>query len=446
MARNHQHPRPRGVVAASDRAFPWYIGAAFGVALGGGFALGLLLPVAKALQWGAEARWRALVQVHGHLQVMGWAGLFITGMAFRLVPRFAGRPLRFPAATLPTLILLLVGLLGRTVAQPWLAAPGMRGLLALGAAAELAGAILFAGVMAGTLAPAARTLAAAPLLLLGAAGMVIQAAFGAVWLIDLPGDLPVVPAGRDAALLSMQFYAFMLPFVLGVSMRALPTFFAYDAPPPRRTWAITAVLAAGTALQAGASMVPDGATMVRLQQAGALLIAAAIAAAIRLTGVWRPPTRLRPAARGAALLVRTAYAWLSLAAVVIVFIALPALTRGRPASPAGEDAVRHILGLGVITTLIVGMALLLLPWLGMRRLPGAAAQREARVLWALLTAATALRALGGLRGDDAGPAHDGPVALGGLLAISALAFFALRVVRAARGARTRIALHERSEP
>lgn len=442
---HHHAPQAQGAVARSDQAFPWYIGAAFGVALGGGFALGLLLPVATALEWGSGTRLRALVQVHGHLQVMGWAGLFITGMAFRLVSRFAGRPLRLPAATLPTLVLLLAGLLGRSVAQPWLAAPGMRALLTFSVASELVGAVLFAGVMAGTLAPVARTLAAAPLLLLGAAGMVAQAAFGAIWLTNLSDSLPVVPADRNAALLAIQFYAFMLPFVLGVSIRALPTFFASPAPSPRRTWAIAAVLAAGTVLDVGAPIVVHGATAVRLQQSGALLIAGAIAAAIRLTGVWRQPTRLRPVARGAALLVRTAYAWLALAAGGIVFIALPALTRGQPAPSSQEHAVRHILALGVITTLIVGMALLMLPWLGMRRLPRTEAHQEARLLWALLTAATALRALGALRGDDAGPAHDGPVALSGLLAIAALAFFALRVLRAARGARDQITLHERSE-
>jgi hypothetical protein len=101
---------PRGArapVARADAAFPWYIAAALGVAVGGGFALALLAPLAVALGWDWGMRWRPLVQAHGHLQVGGWIGLFIVGIGYRLVPRFAGRPLFLSGATAPTLALLL---------------------------------------------------------------------------------------------------------------------------------------------------------------------------------------------------------------------------------------------------------------------------------------------------------------------------------------------------
>jgi hypothetical protein len=88
--------RPRTAVAREDPSFPWFIGAALATALAGGFLLAVLLPLAVVLEWEWGVRWRALVQVHGHLQMTGWLGLFITGMALRLAPRFAGRPLRPP--------------------------------------------------------------------------------------------------------------------------------------------------------------------------------------------------------------------------------------------------------------------------------------------------------------------------------------------------------------
>jgi len=96
----------RPPIAREDRTFPWYIGGALGTAVLGGFALAIALPLAAALGWNWGVRWRALAQAHGHLQVIGWLGLFIAGMAFRLAPRFAGRPLRFPGVTPAVLILL----------------------------------------------------------------------------------------------------------------------------------------------------------------------------------------------------------------------------------------------------------------------------------------------------------------------------------------------------
>lgn len=285
----------RAPVARADAAFPWCIALALAAAVAGGFVLAVLLPLAAALEWAWGVRWRALVQAHGHLQVGGWVGLFIVGMAFRLVPRFAGRPLRFPRVTLPVLVLLPAGLLGRAVAQPWLDVPGMRVLLTLSALAELAGARLFATAIVATLAPAVRTFAPAPLLVLGAGGLLAQAALGAVWLMQLPGDAPAIPADRNAALLSLQFYAFQLPFVLGVSLRALPSIFAHPAPAPHWTRALAAALAAGAALHAGTPLLMDGAAGVRPQQFGALLVAAAISGGVALTAPGRQRLRGREA-------------------------------------------------------------------------------------------------------------------------------------------------------
>src|SRR5215217_2432819 len=222
--------RREAMIAREDLAFPWFIGAALAVAVGAGFILAVLLPLAAALGWEWGSRWRALVQVHGHLQLVGWLGLFIAGMAFRLAPRFSGRPLRAAALTTPTLALLLAGLLGRAIAQPWLDQPALRALLPLSALLELSGALLFAGMLTATLAPTLGRVAPAPLFVVGASGLVLQALLGALWLPALTADRPFIPADRSAVLLSVQFFGFVLPFILGVSLRALPTFFKRPSP------------------------------------------------------------------------------------------------------------------------------------------------------------------------------------------------------------------------
>lgn len=424
----------RQPVAREDRAFPWYIGGALAVAVLGGFALAIALPLAAALGWEWGVRWRALAQAHGHLQVVGWLGLFIAGMAFRLAPRFAGRPLRFASVTPVALALLAVGLLARALAQPALDLPGTRPLLLAGATAELAGALLVALALGATLLPVVTTLPAAPLLLLSAAGFVVQALLALWWLMGLQPDYPALAADRDTALLAVQFYGFVLPAVLGVSLRSLPVFFRRPPVPVWRAWLVAAGLALGTAVHAVAPVLATASpTGVRAQGAGALLIVLATALAVAHTGVWRAPERLRASARAAAILIQTAYAWLAAAMVWLALDAILALRSGRPLPPAHADAIRHMLALGTFTTLIVGMGQLVLPWLAMRRQRPTTTRAETWTLWLLLTAATVLRVTGALlETRGIGAARYWPMAVGGVLALTAVALFALTLLRAAR--------------
>lgn len=430
----------RQPVARADASFPWYIGTALILAVGGGFALAILLPLAVVLEWDWGMRWRLLVQVHGHLQVIGWLGLFIVGMAYRLVPRFAGRPLRLANLTPLTLVLLLGGLLGRGAAQPWIGLPGMRALLVTATLAELVGAALFAASITATLWPVTRTMAPAPLLMLGAAGLVAQAALGVLWLSHIAGDAPVISADRNAALLAIQIYAFVLPFMLGVALRSLPVFFKYPVPTFLRTFMLVLALASGSVLYGIVPLMLDGEARTRLAGAGASLLAAALAGGTAMTGVWRRPERLRASARHGALLIRTAFAWLMLAAVLLLLSGLHAFWTGRPTQPHIADAIRHLILLGGGSTLLVGMAQLVLPWLAMRRqLRHARASIETWTLWALLTGATALRLTGaGLEGGGVGAERFWPVAAAGVLGLMAVGTFAWSVLRAARAPRPKI--------
>lgn len=91
------------------------VGAAF-TALGFGIALGMSFAVTPAQ--GAFLR-----PVHAELNLFGWAGLLISGVAYYLVPRFAGAPLRWSRVAIAQLALTAISL-AASVALLWLRIEG----------------------------------------------------------------------------------------------------------------------------------------------------------------------------------------------------------------------------------------------------------------------------------------------------------------------------------
>ena len=103
-----QHDPPYHVFLLTSMAF----------AVLAGFTLAILAPLSIVLEWGWGRRFMPLIQAHGQAQVLGFVGLFIIGMVYRLMPRFAGRPLRFPAMAWASWPLLSLSVLLRLIAQP----------------------------------------------------------------------------------------------------------------------------------------------------------------------------------------------------------------------------------------------------------------------------------------------------------------------------------------
>src|SRR4029079_3007528 len=103
-----------------DAPYRRFIAASLALGVGGGFLLGLLLPLARAERWGwgEGNRYQALVQAHGQLQLMGFGGLFIMGMVLRLLPRIAARDLAWPRMATPALALVAISLVPRALSRP----------------------------------------------------------------------------------------------------------------------------------------------------------------------------------------------------------------------------------------------------------------------------------------------------------------------------------------
>src|SRR5579883_1306009 len=84
----------------------------------GGFVLATVLTVSPIFPVPLGIWWEAVVQAHGHLQLYGWAGLFVLGVVLHFFPRLCGAPLAH-ARLLPWLLgMAIVGLVLRAIGQP----------------------------------------------------------------------------------------------------------------------------------------------------------------------------------------------------------------------------------------------------------------------------------------------------------------------------------------
>ncbi|MBX7110980.1 MAG: hypothetical protein K1X87_03920 [Dehalococcoidia bacterium] len=407
----------------------------------GGFTLAVALPAEAALgRFGTG--WFAHAQVHGHLQVIGFAGLFVVGVSTRLAPRFTNRTLHDPSIRV-AFWLLASGLFLRALGQPLAQHAAFAAVMLIGGALEAAGALLALVTLTRTLRPwAAPRSASAALLNASAFWLTVQALLSLWWLRDLAveGDR-ILPADRNALLLEAQTFGFLLSALAGVGLRSFPTFFGAPPPPSRYAWGFAAVLQAGLVvwlLGLGLQLDAGGAVAVRLATAGQLLLGTAVAAIAVLVGWWRHGSRLAPASRHFIWSLRAIAASLTLTGVLLALSAARALVEDVEVTNAQLDAIRHVFLIGVITLAIVVMGQLILPEFASERLVRQPAQWRGRVFAVALPLAAVFRGVLPLAGLS-GEARYWSMSIGGLLGLASVIAFAVLYWRARQNHRTYLA-------
>ncbi|MCC6238017.1 MAG: NnrS family protein [Dehalococcoidia bacterium] len=373
-----------------------FLGLAFFLGTFGGLALAAALPLTAMWRGSIGTSWVEHAQVHGHLQAVGFVGLFIMGVSYRIFPAWAGRPVPSPALVVPSFWLVATGVIARAAGQPVADIPWGAALFVASAWLELAGLVLFAINVLRLVLPASRGGAAYwPFIAAGATWFVVQAALGAWWVTATVREGgTVLPVARDSVVVFLQFFGVHVMFILGVGLRAFPTFFAAGALPTsqvRAAWVlaqlgITTVAAVGIARQLGLE-VPWVS-----ESGGFVLLGLGLAWSTTFTGFWRPPSRIRPASRPSAYLLQPAMAWLVLAGLLLVGFAVFRGLNGEGLQTLELDATRHMVGVGVVLTTIVGMAQMILPEFAGERLLGRQSAWRGVAFGLALVAATALRA------------------------------------------------------
>lgn len=402
MTREDSGKPPTAAGAASSPRHapfrPGFLQVALATAILGGFGLASHLSFLIGFGLPLSPAFPALVQAHGHAQLVGWAGLFVMGFSLHFIPRLASVSLAHPRWIAPILWLMGTGLLLRTAGQPALAylgaragAFGLRWALVASGLLEGSGIVLYLLLLlrslrgTGDLRTQPAFAAVRPFFATMVAGWLIYSVVNVISLAEMALlRRAVVNSAWDLLAIQSVLDLVLLPVAMAFSVRLLPMFLALSAAfwPVRPT---AYAYLAGACLQLIApALAPFGLEGRSLDLLGDT--AGVIKGAVLLGFTWQLDllTRRRPVERPARflqigpdrpptrpglpdfgefgrfeLLVYSAYLWLVLAALGEILDGAANLLGGPIL--AGEGVVRHMYLLGCITQLICGVSVRTVP-------------------------------------------------------------------------------------
>jgi hypothetical protein len=356
----------------------------------------LTLAVTLGVSTGGWAIWRMAfatgtvlashLQLHAHVQLLGFVGLLILGVALHALPRILG--VASPSRRVVLAVLLGVGggALLRAIGQPLAPWATGRLLCLLSGAFELAGVFAFAAWTLPVLA--GRRASSDPLslhVLLGTVWAVLAAVLSEMQSLFLAGHAESeIPGSLVEPFYAVTLYGLILSFVFGFASRMIPAFLGLPRPSAKSAQTVAALQAAGVLLLA-AAWIPGFLPASRgLTLLGTLLLVAAVFLFLA-AGRFLSPFAKAPGA----LSLRAPFAFLGLFAAISVAACLAELS-GVTVHKFVWDGARHVYTIGFLTLLIVGMSLRIVPAFTGRTL---ARPREARLALALVSAAAVVRAL-----------------------------------------------------
>ena len=363
---------------------------------GGGFLLAAVLTLSRAFSITLGAWWEATAQAHGHLQLFGWAGLFVLGVAFHFLPRLRGTPL-VGARLIPWLLCALIAsLVFRAISQPLLAtSPAFVwrvGLVSSGFLEVAAIAcVLCMVILTAMHGPRPTTRPAYWSVLPFFVGAFCS--LGLASIINLLNTLQTARGGGlvlytgDTLNVTLGLFGFLVPVALAMSARSLPMYAGLDGFPRRVLWPMAGAYFAGlillcvsidggplpatwTSIINGTGMVVSGGVV--------LLFVGIFLSLIRKRG--RLPQRvakLAPSPESLAQnyqkqvkreqtnygpfvgLVASSYLWAMLGALLLLIDGISLLATGT--MPVVFDAIRHSFAIGFIALLMCGIAPRMLP-------------------------------------------------------------------------------------
>jgi len=370
---------------------------------GVGFVLATILTLALTLHVSLGPWWIATAQAHGHVQLYGWAGLFVLGVALHFLPRLRGTPLAIPQLIPWILAALVAGLLLRVLSQPlflatgagiWsilLIASGVLECAALVAVVSLLGMTAWRGP---GLATHPAFLGVFPFLVGAFCALGIASCVNLVSVVQASMSVGLVPPTTDNLNVTLGLFGFLVPMALAMSAQSLPMYAGLEAFPRRILWPLAGVYFSGLVLTsvgmlAGSqqSAWPDVLNGLGMLLMGiVLLIFISVFMRMMRTRGRLPEkvARLAPSPEAAkrnyekrvrderntygpfVALVASAYIWALLGSVLLTIDGLTMLFGQIPFFAI--DAIRHSLAVGFITLLICGISPRMIPGFSGRKI------------------------------------------------------------------------------
>ena len=317
--------------------------------------------------------------------------MFALGIGLFFLPRLRGCPAPSARAVRTAALLLGGGLALRALSQPTVAALGPGGLrsvagamLALSGLLELAGAGLAVGALVVAarkgppLASRAGLVAVLPFALTFFASLLVALVINALVLVADATATGLVPGAADWTIVHLGLVGMLVTISAAVSARTFPLFLRLRVPGGRELYAVFAMYLAGFLLRSTSALaLPPG--LESLPHLGSVTLGLAVVALVVVVDVpFRRGRRVRagrkwPAVseyRASEWLIVPAYTWLGASGLLMI---LEGLAGWGLAPRPPIDAERHALGAGLVTLLILGMAV--------RTVPGFACGSSTRPAW-----------------------------------------------------------------
>jgi uncharacterized protein involved in response to NO len=357
------------------------------------------------------------VRAHAFVQVFGFVGLFVIGIACHVLPRFAGRPLAAASLTKPILATQFAGVLTVAAAFMWHDEP-IGWLWAIGSFALVVASAMFLAVVSRTVAGLRGPERFGRWVIAGAAWQAIAAcgSLAAAW----RGDAAILQALWSAAL-----WGSAASWIFGIGRRIFPGFLKWQ---PRAAGAETpafVIYQVGAALSAAAAWPMNAAAPSTLVVAGALGVSIGAGMFSWCLGVrgLRPPRH--DAEGGYQRYIPAAWVWLFVAVMLGPCWTLAAAATGSVVPLLVTDFARHALAFGFVTQVMMGVATRILPVFTGNALWSPRARTAA---FYLLNVSLVLRALEVVVSAGFVPAAWPLIAAAGPPAVAAVVLFACNVV------------------
>ena len=378
--------------------------AALLLGVGGGFLLATVLTLTFALSLPLNTWWTALAQAHGHLQLYGWAGLFVIGIALHFLPRLRGTPLVAPWLIPWIVIAQVAALLIRALSQPLLVVTGSwfwRILLVLSGVLEcfaLGAAVLLFALMIQRRTPYATRRAFRGILpFLGGAfaALTLAALMNLGNVVQAAASDGLVQGQGDNLNITLGLLGFLVPVALAMSARSLPMYAGLEGFPQQVLWPLSTVYFIGLALTfISMSWTASFPWLSVMNGLGMILLAVVLLTFIAIflllmrsrSRLPRKAAQLAPSTQEVAqsyhtkivsehntygpfvLLIASSYLWAALGALILAIDGVALLFGTSPLFSL--DAMRHSFAIGFIALLLAGVSARMIPGFSGRKIAG----------------------------------------------------------------------------